>query len=172
MDEKTPEELAHRLMNSSFTLEKALLQYVKSASILIECQWESGFDESLAKSIPAFIHQIIELKNLISRKIMMLTEYGNETKLNSLFHEYKDFERGQFLDAVEKIYSLSKKCSLSEPARIQLREEVNQLIRVLKEQQSVINRFEKSKNNPQTIWLGHTKGMVKGNENRESRPCL
>lgn len=152
MNEKTPEELVHELLNSAFILEKALLHYVKSVCVMIECQLDSGHNESLGKTIPSLIKQIYELQNLISRKILVLSEYSNESNLHSFLLDNKIYENGLFLETVKQIYSFSKRCDISDPMRIRLREEVTQLLRILKDQQGWMELYKDNKNDPKTIW--------------------
>ncbi|MCM3663105.1 hypothetical protein M3204_01730 [Mesobacillus subterraneus] len=152
MDEKTPEELAHELLSSAFTFEKALVHYVRSFCTLIECELDSGNEESIGKTIATLIKQINELQYLISRKILMLSEYSNEYEFHSLYLDYKEYENGVLLETIEQIYSLSKKCCLSDFIRVQLRDDVLKLGGTLKEQQKMVQSYKVHKNDLQTIW--------------------
>jgi len=152
MSDKTTDELAYELLSSAFTFEKALLHYLKSVSLLIECQMEAGHQDTLGKVIASLIKQINEMQYLISRKILILSEYIDETELHALFLDYKEYENGCFVETIEQIYNYSRRCYFSDLIRIQLREEVTQLLRIFKEQQKWVELYKDNKNDPMTIW--------------------
>ncbi|WP_210367629.1 hypothetical protein [Bacillus sp. REN3] len=150
---QTPEELTNQLLSNSFIFKKALLDYVKNNCILLECEWEAGHEESLGKTIPIFLKQLCELEKLQFRKISMLSEYSNPSKLYALLLDYKEYDSGLFEETVNKLYSISQQCFLSDPARYEMKEDLNQLFRAMKEQQKLIDLYIKHENDPETVWL-------------------